>query len=862
METDSKNPAIPLAAAIYIALTAITGSVVLAMALLHWHCGNPLKFSCYLAIAILASTMKVRLPSVESTMSVSFLMVLLGILELSLAETLLIGCLAALMQSLWKTQNRPDPVKVLFNVLGMTCCAICLAYFAYHWSSRILHDSSPLNLMVAAITYFMGNTFSIAIVIALSSKSSLRGVWSVTHLWSLPYYLVGAAIVEIMSFSSRHIGWENGLLILPVMYMIYRSYYLYMGRLEDAKKNAEIEAAHVKEVCELHLRTIEGLALAIEAKDRVTSGHLHRVRIYAVELAKELGLGGLDLQAVHAAALLHDIGKLAVPDQIINKPGPLTPEEFEKMKIHPIVGAAILEKVAFPYPVAPIVRSHHEKWNGTGYPDGLKGEEIPIGARILAAVDCLDALASDRQYRKAVPLEKAMNEVEREAGVSFDPKVVEVLRRRYRELESYAVNSLANARGNSLLFDQVVEKGEKPDAGFERNFDGRRKNQMDFVSCIASARQEAHTLFELSQDLGNSLSLDETLSLVALRLRKLVPYDSIVVFTRKGDRLSPEFVSGDDYKLLSTLEIPVGEGLCGWVAANRKPIVNGNPLLESGFSTAPKTAPKLRSTLAVPLEGVNGLVGVLALYRAEADAFASDHVRVLQAITSKVAFFIENALKYREAETSATVDFLTGMANARALSIHLDREIARCERQGSSFSIMVCDLNGFKQINDCHGHMAGDSVLRAFTNLIRVAFRCYDYVARMGGDEFVILASSMEKDSVDERIRLLNQLAHDAGLEVCGYDSLSLSVGVAFYPQDGSDAERLLAEADKRMYAAKQLHYSNLDHMPLLPPQQAHPVASYRPRDTALHHSSLPHLIVNNEKAFAVSKCRGPLSTS
>src|SRR5437867_6894669 len=180
----------------------------------------------------------------------------------------------------------------------------------------------------------------------------------------------------------------------------------------------------------LHLRTIEALALAIEAKDHTTHDHLQRVRVYAIEVAKELGIPDEEMLALHAAALLHDIGKLAVPEHIISKPGRLTPEEFGKMKIHPVVGAEILERVRFPYPVVPIVRSHHERWDGRGYPDGLKGEEIPTGARILGAVDCLDALASDRQYRRAFPLDVALEKVVADSGKSFDPRVVEVLQRR------------------------------------------------------------------------------------------------------------------------------------------------------------------------------------------------------------------------------------------------------------------------------------------------------------------------------------------------------------------------------------------------------------------------------------------------
>ncbi|MGB7546785.1 MAG: HD domain-containing phosphohydrolase [Terracidiphilus sp.] len=819
----------PIRAQVFIAITAVAGAVMLGTACLHWHSNDLMKFGCYLLIALLSSTMKVKLPGMDSTMSVHFLFVLLGVLELSLPETLIIACTAALVQSFWKNKHKSEAVKVLFNVFSNTAVATWLTYYAYQISAPFLKNCTPLLLLVAACTFFLSNTLPVAVVIALAERRPLRGMWAETYFWTLPYYLAGAALVGVVSFCNRYIGWQNALLIVPIMYVIYRSYSLYLGRLEDQKKRVEVEEKqveaekrHVEQVCALHLRTIEGLALAIDAKDHNTHLHLHRVRVYATAIAKEMGLGEEDLDALRAAALLHDIGKLAVPDHIINKPGRLTPEEFEKMKIHPIVGADILERVAFPYPVAPIVRSHHEKWNGKGYPDGLKGEQIPIGARILSAVDCLDALASDRQYRNALPLDEAMKVVMDESGTSFDPKVVEVLQRRYLELEALAVHGVDDAKRNSLDFNHKVERGEQPDAGFEVGLNRRRGSQADFLSSIASARQEAHTLFELSQDLGNSLSLDETLSLVAMRLRKLVPYDSIVAFIKKGDLLVPEFVSGDHYRLLSSLTIPIGTGLCGWVAENSTPIINGNPAVETGIGTNPKNTMELRSGLVVPLEGVNGLVGVLALYQAEADAFTSDHLRVLQVITSKVAHFIENALKYRQAESSATNDFLTGLPNARALSIQLEQELARCKREHSTVAVIVCDLNGFKRVNDCYGHLAGDKVLKLFSTYVRAACREYDYAARMGGDEFVILAPNLTPASVSEKAALLGALAEQAGREVCGKDIVSLSVGVGFYPNDGLDAEQLLAEADRKMYAAKLLHHVHDEKAPpyLVPSSQ------------------------------------------
>jgi diguanylate cyclase (GGDEF)-like protein/putative nucleotidyltransferase with HDIG domain len=816
---------IPLRAKLFVAVTAAIGAWLLGTALLHWHARDLVQFGCYFAIAILASTLKIRLPGMESTMSVHFLFVLLGTLELSLAETLAIGCAAALVQSLWRTTRRPEALKVVFNVLSMSATAICLTYVIYHSLAEVLGDRKSLLLLVAATTYFLSNTVPVALVIALSEKQSMRKIWVETYFWSFPYYLAGAAVVGFVSYLAAMWGWETGFLSLPIMYGIYRSYHLYVARLDNEKERVkletqqvEIQKGHVGEVYALHMRTIEALVLAIDAKDHTTYLHLNRVRTYVEKIGEELGLDNQQLDALRAAALLHDIGKLAVPDHIIGKPGRLTPEEFEKVKIHPIIGASILEKIAFPYPVVPIVRSHHESWDGTGYPDGLKGEEIPIGARILSAVDFLDALISDRPYRTAMPLDEAMKMVADQAGKAFDPKVVEILQHRYRELEMDSVRSLEKARLDSRSLSCNVQRGEMPGAGFEIGFGRQMGSQSDFLSSIASARQEAHTLFELCQDLGNSLSLDESLSLVAMRLRKLVPYDSIVAFTRKGDFLMPEFVNGDNYRLLSSLAVPMGKGLCGWVAQNETHIMNGNPAVEEGFALDPKKNVELRSALAVPLEGIGGLVGVLTLYQIEADAFTADHLRVLQVITSKLARFIENALKYRQAEILAVNDYLTGLPNARGLSIRLEQELERCKREHSTFAIMVCDLNGFKQINDRYGHMAGDGVLKRVAKLMQEMCRQYDYVARMGGDEFVIIAPGITRGAAIEKAIQLSALAQEAGRDVCGEDALSMSIGAAFYPQDGPDAAKLLAEADRKAYEAKLVHYQCRDPRSILAP--------------------------------------------
>src|SRR5438445_5060810 len=309
---------------------------------------------------------------------------------------------------------------------------------------------------------------------------------------------------------------------------------------------------------------------------------------------------------------------------------------------------------------------HHEKWDGSGYPMGLKGAEIPIGARILSAADYLDAPASDRQYRRALPLKEVMQRLAAESSKSFDPKVVDVLQKRYIQLERLAVSKSASDPNGPLSTAIKIERGLEPAAGFEnatvQDYAGR---ETTFLSSIAAARQEAQSLFELSQDLGASLSLTETLSVFSVKLKPMVPYDAIAIYIKRENELIPEYVNGDNYRLFSSLRIPVGQGLSGWVAHNRKPIINGNPSVEPGYLNDPSKLNTLRSALAAPLEGVAGVIGVLALYRGERDAFATDHLRILLAVSGKMALSIENALKYQQAESSATTDYLTGSTNAR-----------------------------------------------------------------------------------------------------------------------------------------------------------------------------------------------------
>jgi putative nucleotidyltransferase with HDIG domain len=637
-----------IGARLFIAGMALAGSVCFVLAFSHWQSSDPVKFACYLTAALLASSLKVGLPGVEATLSVNFLFTLLGILELSLPETLLIGLASTLAQFYWKPARQLKLVQLVFNFSQVTV-STGVAYGAYKLVVlHVLHAPGPLALLVAAIIHFGCNSGAMSAIIKLTEDKPISKVWAEHYLWSFPYYMVGAAAAGLVHFLNGHIGWQSSLLILPPIYLMYRSYRLYLGKLETEKRHAE-------QVSSLHLRTIETLALAIEAKDQTTGEHLQRVRVYAMELAKELGLSEDETEALRAASVLHDIGKLAVPEHIISKPGKLTPEEFEKMKIHPTVGAEILEQVDFPYPVVPIVRAHHEKWDGSGYPNGLAGEAIPIGARILAAVDCLDALASDRQYRKALPLDEAMAKVVADAGKSFDPQVVAILHRRYIELEKMA-NAQPLQAPPKLSTDIKVERGSAPAAGFETSAgpdaDGPGAGG-DSTTLLLLARRHGQEIIALNRRAGSSLSAEDILSLLAVRLKNLVPHDSMAVYCPRKGALRAEFVSGDNFRLFSSLKIPHGEGLSGWVAQNHKSILNGNPSVEPGYLNDPTKFSTLRSALAVPLEGSGEVAAVLALYRADQDAFTADDLLIVEALSSGLGAVIESAGKIKSSAVSA-----------------------------------------------------------------------------------------------------------------------------------------------------------------------------------------------------------------
>src|SRR5438034_5700638 len=360
---------------------------------------------------------------------------------------------------------------------------------------------------------------------------------------------------------------------------------------------------------------------------------------------------------------------------------------------------------------------------------------------------------------------EAMNNLSAEKGRSFDPRVVEVMERRYQELEMM-VSSMETERLR-LDIAPKVDRQVAPSSGFAELPDEAEIRATSFLSSIISARQEAQLLFELAHTSGNSLSLKETLSVLPVRLKEMIPHDSIVFFVCQDGMLIPEYVHGVDYDLFSSLRIPMGQGLSGWVARNEKPITNGNPAAETLHLGASSGITNLQSAVCVPLRGRNGVAGVLTLYHREKNGFTKDNLRLLLAASSKLGLSVENALQYEQAQDTASTDYLTGLPNARSICVTLEREIVRARRKDNTLAVLLCDLNGFKKVNDNMGHLVGNRLLQEIAKNLRNTCREYDHVGRLGGDEFVFVLTEFTDDFVQDLKPRIAFAIEEASRAVC-----------------------------------------------------------------------------------------------
>ena len=576
-------------------------------------------------------------------------------------------------------------------------------------------------------------------------------------------------------------------------YLIYRS-----ARTRLQSKTHEVEA-----LSKLHLATAEALATAIDAKDQTTHCHVRRVQIYAAGLGEVFGLSRDEIAALKAGALLHDVGKLAVPPHILNKPGPLTHAEFEKMKIHTVVGAQILGRVDFPYPVIPIVRHHHEQWDGRGYPDRLRGDQIPITARIISVVDCFDSIREDRPFRRGMTLDEATALIRRGAGIHFDPTVVEQFIKHLPRFDAEIARLGLQHQPANYSIEPPIQLSE-----VDINQTRERGSYVAYDQ-IKKAHREVYALYEIARTFGTSLDVEHTLEILVDKVGHVVPFDTCIVyfFDEQKGYATARHVAGKNAQKLAGRCIALGEGVTGFALANRSPVNQLHPSLDF-TDVNPEAGIKYRSMASLPLFKDDVLLGALSVYSIELEQYTEDHMRVMETVTRLASDALGNAMQHAEAESNALTDPLTGLPNGRYLALRFEEEAARARRTDRTFQVVMLDLDEFKNVNDTYGHKAGDKMLREVAHLIAGQLREYDFLARYGGDEFVALVQEVVGAQVEELCTRIESAVSKFSLPLGRnrFARVGISVGTATFAVDGDTLDQLVVAADNEMYRVKSSH--------------------------------------------------------
>jgi len=620
----------------YVLLVACLGALVVAFSLVevlgkpqHWR----EQWLALVALTVVSGLLPVSLPTVNVSISISETFVIAGTLLFGPAGGTVLVFLDALFISVrlyWTRRLRWQ--QVIFN-LATPPLSIWVAAAVAGIRPLLSTDSSfgfdfLVTLAVFTTLDFLLNSWLITFALALEKHASAPAIWRnhFLHLWL--NYVAGGSVAALLVYNTRTIKVQFLAAILPLLIVLYLMY-------KWSNRRIEVERERNVELNRVFLSTVEALALAIDAKDQVTHGHIRRVQRYTMSLAEALGVADeKQLDALRAAALLHDTGKLAVPEYILNKPGPLTPAEFERMKVHAAVGADILKSIEFPYPVEPIVRHHHENWNGTGYPDGLQGQQIPLGARILSVVDCYDALTSDRPYRPRYSRQHAEQVLRERRGTWYDPWVVDE-------------------------FLKILDKLERMDSEDQKTVSGTATPQLipAQLDVIAATTAEEREFNELRRELPLASSITNAAEVLFRHLRRVVPAASFSLFlpSQEKNELSAIACSGVGASAIEGLSIPVGERISGWCLAHKQTVLNSNAALELGPVARTFPVP-LRYALAVPL--LNGpaasAVGVLSAYGSE--PFDNDHRRLLESAATLFAasLFPSTPSESREPQTKSS----------------------------------------------------------------------------------------------------------------------------------------------------------------------------------------------------------------
>ena len=573
-------------------------------------------------LTLLTGSFTVKVPSLSARFSVSETFVFASALMFGPSAGTLTVVLDALVISFWLNKSTRSLRRILFNVAAPSVAfwTAATAFFALaHVAPGGIHQHElrelVLPLFVFALLYFLTNTWLVAQAVAGEKDLSAAAIW-VGHFagFGINYFVGSSVAILLVSYAAR-IDLTVLSIIVPLLLISYATFRTSMGRLEDANR-------HVSQLNEMYLSTIEALAMAVDAKDQITHGHIRRVQSYAVQLAKRVGVADeKQLKAIEAAALLHDMGKLAIPEHILNKPGKLTPAEFEKMKRHADLGADLLSSVRFPYPVVPIVRHHHENWDGTGYPGAISGTDIPIGARILSVVDCFDALTSDRPYRPRLTVEEAFEILKERRGTIYDPLIVDTFVKAYSEIAPAAADVEQDATAAFAVVDTEAVESER------------------FASLrhIRANAAENALLIAHREKVLRAASISDAIQAASQCLRQVTPalICALYEYDISTDSLVCKHAVGDSNHLLPGLSIPMGERVTGWSAATRRPSINADASLDLA-NLAEFFDPPLRSVLCTPLVHNNQLVGVLTAYSNKSSAFSDIHGYAFEQMASSL----------------------------------------------------------------------------------------------------------------------------------------------------------------------------------------------------------------------------------
>ena len=689
--------------------------------------------------------------------------------------------------------------KHLFNLA--TCALSISAMGLALTTADLLGLSEPIAFVVklAALAgaWFLVNTSTLSLAIALLEEKSFWKTWlDGVSLYVLNFF-GSAATAGLMSQFYEWAGFPIFLFALPIVAIFYQLYQFYIEKFEHAR-------AHIAELNKLYFQTVEALATAVDAKDRYTHGHIRRVQCYAIELAKRMGMTDeRELMAIRSGALLHDIGKIAIPEYILNKPTVLTESEFEKMKIHPSVGASMLKGIEFPFPVEPLVKSHHERWDGKGYPDGLKGEEIPQSARILSLVDCYDALTTNRPYRAPMSRGQVIEFFRRESGKAYDPEVVETFVANIGDLEEEATKIEVP---DSDIWGGRTTDGETTEAVRPLEKVQPTVTYSNAMDVTPFAQTELYSVFEFVRA-ANCLRADDVLAFIGIKLRNLIRFDAAVFYLADLDRgvVVPSHVIGRMGDVIKEgVPLPLDQKLSGWVAANNQALRNLPPFPDFRNFDDPK--PRFEISSIAPMNHRGIVVGSLALYRGAKENFTDLEFRHLEIIAAQAAVALNRAREQQGAE-SALFDELTKLPNGYQLYLMFDPVAIDAERYEYPLALMAFRLDGFAEIKRRYGHLSAAEVVRFISRYLKNEVRDTDILVRYADDQFLTLNPKMSRDQSEIlKSRIQNELdqhkfAIRHGVELAP----RVSIGIAEFPQEATKLEDLLSIAEWRLTEDERL---------------------------------------------------------